>query len=32
MLTIKYRLVEPRLRPRRTKLEMPGVERTNKRS
>jgi len=24
MLTIKYRLVEPRLRPRRTKLEMPG--------
>jgi hypothetical protein len=24
MLTIKYRLVEPQLRPRRTKLEMPG--------
>src|SRR6185437_3012794 len=24
MHTIKYRLVEPRLRPRRTKLEMPG--------
>jgi hypothetical protein len=24
MLTIKYRLVEPRLMPRRTKLEMPG--------
>ena len=24
MHTVKYRLVEPRLRPRRTKLEMPG--------
>jgi hypothetical protein len=24
MQTVKYRLVEPRLRPRRTKLEMPG--------